>query len=705
MEALKKVFETKAAEGQPALVTFVTAGYPRPEDTVPILLAMEAGGADVIELGVPFSDPIADGPVIQETNTIALKNDMDYTKVLGQLREARMKGLKAPVLLMGYYNPLLAYGEDKSIQDAFEAGANGFIMVDLPPEEALGFREKCQRANLSYVPLIAPSTTLSRIEFLASIADTFIYVVSKMGTTGSSDKVAMNKELPDIIARIRQYATVPLAVGFGVANRGHFETVANAGADGVVIGSRLVNVIKDSPSGEVAKNVEEFCRTISLKGESGSARSSSTPRLNTPNTPDLNGRKVGIPVIHSGETLLPARFGQFGGQYVPEALFDCLVELEAAHKSAMADPEFHEELRSHYGYMNRPSQLYFAENLTKDAGGAKIWLKREDLNHTGSHKINNALGQILLAKRIGKTRIIAETGAGQHGVATATVCAKFGMECVVYMGAEDVRRQALNVFRIEMLGGKVIPVHSGSRTLKDAVNEAFRDWVTNLSTTHYLVGSVIGPHPFPTLVRDFQKIIGQEIKAQMQAVCGKLPDVIVACVGGGSNAIGAFHDFIEDKSVRLVGVEAGGEGTDGDRHSATLSMGQPGVLHGVRTYILQDKAGQIVETHSISAGLDYPGVGPEHAWLKDSGRAEYVSATDEEALRGFRILTQREGIIPALESSHAVWQAMKIAPTLPKDQDLIICLSGRGDKDVEQIHQLLPKWADKLDWHVSSGAA
>ncbi|KAK7054636.1 bifunctional tryptophan synthase trp1 [Paramarasmius palmivorus] len=701
MEALKQVFETKKAEGSPALVTFITAGYPTKDDTVPLLLAMQEGGADIIELGVPFSDPIADGPAIQETNTIALKNDIDYPTVLGQLREARSKGLTAPVLLMGYYNPILAYGEDKAIQDASEAGANGFIMVDLPPEEAITFRDKCASANMSYVPLIAPSTTLHRIKFLSSIADTFIYVVSKMGTTGSSEKIAMNVELPDIIARVREYAKVPLAVGFGVANRGHFDTVADAGADGVVIGSKVVSVIKNSPPDQIVQNVQKFCAEISLKGQPVSPRSPPPARLTSPK---LNENKTGPPVSNSASEpiVLPARFGEFGGQYVPEALVDCLAELEEAHKSAMADPEFLKEFRSYYGYINRPSNLYFSENLTKEAGGANIWLKREDLNHTGSHKINNAIGQILLARRIGKTRIIAETGAGQHGVATATVCAKFGMECIVYMGAEDVRRQALNVFRIEMLGAKVVPVHSGSCTLKDAVNEAMRDWVTNLSTTHYLVGSAIGPHPFPTIVRDFQKIIGQEIKSQLKELKGKLPDVVVACVGGGSNAIGTFYDFIPDKGVRLVGVEAGGEGTDGDRHSATLSKGQPGVLHGVRTYILQSSAGQIIETHSISAGLDYPGVGPEHAWLKDSGRAEYVVATDEEALRGFRTLTQKEGIIPALESAHAVWEALKIAKSLPKDKDVVICLSGRGDKDVEQISELLPKWADKLDWHVSA---
>ncbi|KAJ8461865.1 hypothetical protein ONZ45_g18141 [Pleurotus djamor] len=686
MDAIKQVFANKKNEGVPALVTFVTAGYPTKDATVPLLLAMQKGGADIIELGVPFSDPIADGPTIQESNTVALKNDIDYATVLAQLREARSKGLTAPVLLMGYYNPILAYDEEKAIKDGKDAGANGFLMVDLPPEEALSFREKCARHNMSYVPLIAPSTTLHRMKFLATIADTFIYIVSKMGVTGSSDQVAINDSLPNIIARVRQYADVPLAVGFGVATRDHFKVVGDSGADGVVIGSRLVNIIKAAPTEEITSHVTDFCRSLTQKEDAPRAQRSLLSEGAKLTSPSVNAERDAAPKLNElSATVLPHRFGQFGGQYVPESLVDALAELEEAHKAAIADPLFWEEFRSHYGYMNR---------------GANIWLKREDLNHTGSHKINNAIGQILLARRIGKKRIIAETGAGQHGVATATVCAKFGLECIIYMGAEDVRRQALNVFRIHMLGGKVIPVHSGSCTLKDAVNEAMRDWVTNLSNTHYLVGSAIGPHPFPTIVRDFQKVIGEEIKAQLKTVKDKLPDVVVACVGGGSNAIGTFYDFIPDKSVRLVGVEAGGEGLDGDRHSATLSKGNPGVLHGVRTYILQSPVGQIIETHSISAGLDYPGVGPEHAYLKDSGRAEYVVATDEEALRGFRLLTQKEGIIPALESSHAIWEGVRLAGTLPKDSDLVICLSGRGDKDVEQISELLPKWADRLDWHV-----
>ncbi|KAI6020268.1 tryptophan synthase beta subunit-like PLP-dependent enzyme [Pisolithus microcarpus] len=694
MDAIKAVFDAKKAEGSHALVTFVTAGYPRKDDTVPVLLAMQAGGADIIEVGVPFSDPIADGPAIQETNLIALQNGVDYATILRQVKEARSKGLTVPVLLMGYYNPILAYGEDKAVQDAREAGANGFIMVDLPPEEALGFREKCTNVGLSYVPLVAPSTSLHRLPYLTSIADSFIYVVSRMGTTGSSVKGFVNSELPDIIARIRKHTSVPLAVGFGVATRLHFDAVVEAGADGVVVGSRIVSLIKQAPADQVPQVVENFCR--GLKGSSSSNSSTAGVHSSQYHYPVVAG--ISRP---TGMTLLPPRFGQFGGQYVPEALFDCLIELEEAHNATREDPTFWAEFESHYGYMNRPSKLYFAESLTKYANGAQIWLKREDLNHTGSHKINNAVGQILLAKRLGKTRIIAETGAGQHGVATATVCARFGMECVIYMGSEDARRQALNVFRMKMLGAKVVPVESGSKTLKDAVNEAMRDWVTNLATTHFLIGSCFGPHPFPTIVRDYQKVIGHEIKAQMKEAIGKLPDVVVACVGGGSNAIGSFYEFIPDTSVHLVGVEAGGEGIDGERHSATLARGKPGVLHGVRTYVLQDPAGQIVETHSISAGLDYPGVGPEHSWLKDSGRAEYVVATDEEALRGFRLCTQLEGIIPALESSHALWEGVRRAKTLPKETNLVICLSGRGDKDVEQISELLPgKWADRLDWHI-----
>jgi tryptophan synthase len=384
------------------------------------------------------------------------------------------------------------------------------------------------------------------------------------------------------------------------------------------------------------------------------------------------------------ESLSP-RFGEFGGRYIPETLVAAHEDLEAAYDEARRDPAFHEELERLYKhYVGRPTPLYLAERLTRECGGARIWLKREDLAHTGAHKINNALGQALLAKRLGKPRIIAETGAGQHGVATATVCAKLDLECVVYMGTEDIRRQSLNAFRMKMLGATLVPVDTGSKTLKDAINEAMRDWVTNVETTHYIIGSAIGPHPFPTIVRDFQSVIGREARAQMLEQAGKLPDVAIACVGGGSNAIGLFHPLLEDP-VRLIGVEAGGEGVGTGRHAATLVAGRPGVLHGTKTYLLQDANGQIVETHSISAGLDYPGVGPEHSWLKTSERAEYVAVDDKQALEGFLSLTRSEGIIPALEPSHAIYHAMRVARELPPGQDILVGLSGRGDKDMHTV--------------------
>ena len=380
------------------------------------------------------------------------------------------------------------------------------------------------------------------------------------------------------------------------------------------------------------------------------------------------------------------RFGEFGGKFVPETLMAAVAELEESYNQAKASPAFQERL-DHLlkTYAGRPTPLYYAENLTQHCGGAKIYLKREDLAHTGAHKINNALGQALLAKHMGKERIIAETGAGQHGVAAATACAMLGLKCIVYMGVEDVRRQSLNVFRMRLLEAEVIPVESGTQTLKDAINEAIRDWVTNVETTHYLIGSVVGPHPYPMLVRDFQKIIGEEARRQILEVQGKLPDQVMACVGGGSNAIGTFHAFIPDEEVALTGVEAGGEGISTDKHSATLSAGRPGVLHGSMSYLLQDPHGQVTETHSISAGLDYPGVGPEHSFLKDSGRASYVAVTDDQALEGFHLLCRTEGIIPALESSHAVYHASQAAAELSPDQSILVCLSGRGDKDIQIV--------------------
>ena len=379
-------------------------------------------------------------------------------------------------------------------------------------------------------------------------------------------------------------------------------------------------------------------------------------------------------------------FGPYGGRFVSETLMDALEELEALYEKLSKDPDFQAEFdRDLAHYVGRPSPLYFAERLTAKVGGAQIWLKREDLNHTGAHKVNNTIGQALLAKHMGKPRVIAETGAGQHGVATATVAARLGLKCQVYMGAEDVKRQALNVYRMKLLGAEVIPVTSGSKTLKDAMNEAMRDWVTNIDDTFYIIGTVAGPHPYPKLVRDFQCVIGREAREQCLAQAGRLPDALVACVGGGSNAIGLFHPFLEDQDVAMYGVEAAGDGLDTGRHAAPLNGGLPGVLHGNRTYLMSDENGQIIETHSVSAGLDYPGVGPEHSWLKDVGRVDYVDATDTEALAAFRELTQVEGIMPALESSHAVAYAMKLAATMRPDQIIVVNLSGRGDKDIHTV--------------------
>jgi tryptophan synthase beta chain len=395
--------------------------------------------------------------------------------------------------------------------------------------------------------------------------------------------------------------------------------------------------------------------------------------MSTPTLPDRSGH-----------------FGEFGGKFVIETLMPALQELEKLYNEARKDPEFQKQLKFYLEhYVGRPSPLYFAENLTRQLGGAKIYLKREDLNHTGAHKINNTIGSALLTQRMGKKRVIAETGAGQHGVATATAAALFDLECDVFMGEEDIRRQELNVFRMKLLGARVIPVSSGTRTLKDATSEAIRNWITTVEDTHYIIGSVVGPHPFPMIVRDFQRIIGDETKQQIQEAEGRMPDALVACVGGGSNSMGLFYPFAEDKEVKMIGVEAAGHGIETGKHGASLGHGAVGILHGMKSYLLFDADGQITEAHSISAGLDYPGVGAEHSHFKDSQRAEYASITDKEALEGFKLLSRSEGIIPALESSHAIAQVAKLAPKMKKDEIIVLCLSGRGDKDVNQVAEFL----------------
>ncbi|WP_426209842.1 tryptophan synthase subunit beta [Massilia sp. TWP1-3-3] len=400
-------------------------------------------------------------------------------------------------------------------------------------------------------------------------------------------------------------------------------------------------------------------------------------------------RAPAAPLFKTAEYQFPdarGHFGPYGGAFVAETLSHALAVLSAAYERYSHDPEFLDEFRYELKhFVGRPSPIYHAKRWSEQQGGAQIFFKREDLNHTGAHKINNVIGQALLARRMGKQRIIAETGAGQHGVATATICARFGLECVVYMGSEDVKRQAQNVYRMKLLGATVVPVESGSKTLKDALNEAMRDWVTNIENTFYIIGTVAGPHPYPMMVRDFQSVIGEECLVQMPELAGRQPDYVMACIGGGSNAMGIFYPYLDEKNVKLIGVEAAGEGLESGKHSASLTAGFPGVLHGNRTYLLQDENGQIIETHSVSAGLDYPGVGPEHAWLKDSFRAEYVSVTDDEALQAFHDCCHIEGIIPALESSHALAYAAKLAATLPKDKLILVNLSGRGDKDMHTV--------------------
>ncbi|KAF2015741.1 tryptophan synthase [Aaosphaeria arxii CBS 175.79] len=696
MEALKATFAECKKEKRSALSIYITAGYPTPAEFPDVLLGLAAGGTDLVEIGVPFTDPVADGPTIQKSNLTALSNNVNIEKTLKLIKESRNKGFHLPIVLMGYYNPVMSYGEENLVRDCRAAGVNGFLIADLPPEESGSFRKHCKTYGLSMVPLIAPVTSEERLKLIFDMADTFVYVVSRMGVTGVTGK--LNQALPEVMKRVNKHTgDISAVVGFGVSTREQFLSVADI-ADGVVIGSALVSVLTRAPPGQAAAAAQKYCSEISLR-EVDPTHGTVSPDWEKELS---NGTSNGIdiqPVPEDVTAHLP-EFGDFGGQYVPESLIACIEELEACWNVAKDDPEFWKEFRSYYAYMGRPSSLHPVDRLSKHVDGARIWVKREDLNHTGSHKINNAIGQILLAKRMGKTAIIAETGAGQHGVATATACTQLGMKCTIFMGAEDVRRQALNVFRIRILGAEVIPVEAGTKTLRDAVNEALRSWVVDLDTTHYLIGSAIGPHPFPTIVRTFQSVIGNETKSQMMEQVGKLPDAVVACVGGGSNASGMFAPFRDDLSVQLLGVEAAGDGLDTKQHAATLSKGKPGVLHGVKTYILQDQEGQIIDTHSVSAGLDYPGVGPELSWWKDSGRGKFIAATDAQAFQGFRLLSQFEGIIPALETAHAVWGAVELAKTMKKDQNVVICVSGRGDKDVQNIAEKLPKLGPQIGWDL-----
>eukprot|EP00970_Alexandrium_tamarense_P004330 scaffold723_cov298-Alexandrium_tamarense.AAC.2 len=601
-------------------------------DTPAILLAMQAGGASVIELGIPYTDPQADGTTIQQTNQVAIKaGTSDITQCLSMLESARSQGLTVPVVLMGYYNPFFQYGIESMCEKAKECGADGFIVVDLPPEEGADLAKACNKYGLSNIPLIAPTTTDERIGHLAKTASTFIYCVSTTGVTGARSELP--SDLDDFIKRVRSKTDLPLAVGFGISNATMVQSVANIG-DGVVVGSAILRAVQSAGDSteERVEAVKKIVSELSAGCKQGGDVANQAKSL---------GRVPEDEVADQIAALnINKRFGKFGGQFIPETLSEAFREIEAEYEKVKNDPAFLAELDVYRrDFVGGPTPLHKAERLTEMCGGATIWLKREDLAHTGAHKINNAVGQALLAKRIGKPRIIAETGAGQHGVATATICAKLGLDCTVYMGAVDCERQKLNVFRMNTLGAKVVPVKEGQATLKDAINEAMRDWVTNVR---------------------------------------------------GSNAIGAFHPFVEDKTVELHGVEAAGHGIDKDeQHCATLTKGTPGVLQGAFTYVIQEKSGQTLNTHSVSAGLDYPGVGPEHAFLKDSGRAKYTAVTDDEALEGFKMMCQYEGIIPALETSHAIYYAIQLAKTLGKDKDIVINMSGRGDKDMPQVAKIM----------------
>ena len=651
-------------------------------DTIPAMLAMQEGGATLIELGVPYTDPQADGATIQNANQVALsKGTASIDACLSIVSRAREQGISIPVVFMGYYNPFYQYGIERLCKESANHGVDGFIVVDLPHEEGVELSKNCSKYNLSNIPLVAPTTAQERIKKLGQQATTFLYCVSRAGVTG--ERASLPEDLPQFIQRIRQETDLPLVVGFGVRNSDMVQQIAGF-ADGVVVGSAILNAMdmgQDIASRAAAVKTiiselsQGLVQPVNAKNQATALSRVSTVEPPAPGAASLFGVK-------------------FGGQYIPETLSEAFREIEEAYNTYKDDRVFLKEIAWYRKeFVGGPTPMHLAKRLTAmNPDGANIWLKREDLAHTGAHKINNAIGQALLAKRLGKRRIIAETGAGQHGVATATACAMLGLECIVYMGAVDCERQKLNVFRMNTLGAKVVPVQAGERTLKEAMNEAMRDLVTNVRTTYYLIGSAVGPHPFPTIVRDFQSVMGEEMKWQMKEKAGKLPDAVVACVGGGSNAIGAFYPFVEDKEVALWGVEAAGRGMDcSEGHCATLSKGTPGVLHGAMTYVIQDtETGQTLNTHSISAGLDYPGVGPEHAYLKDTKRAKYVAVTDDEALEGFNLMCKYEGIIPALETSHAIYYAItKLAPELRKGKDLIINMSGRGDKDMPQVAKIM----------------
>ncbi|BGP17494.1 hypothetical protein JCM10213v2_005527 [Rhodosporidiobolus nylandii] len=597
---------TLYVQDAPAFVTFLTAGFPSVASTVPVMLAMERGGADIVELG--------------------------------------------------YHNPFHAYGEEQAVVAAKRAGANGFIVVDLPPEEAVSFRSVCRREGMSYIPLVAPYS--------------FLYVVSKMGPTGASDKVSSS--LSCTLSRTHRNLPrpVPLAVGFGVSTPAHFEEVG-AQAEGVVMGSQLISVIKEaaaSGSSAIARAVEAYCAEVCAN------RRRVAPLAKVPWGTGAGSTKA---AVEEKAKVDEGRFGEFGGAYVPEPLFGALAELSVAYSAARADPTFQEELDAELRLAGRSSELYEAKALSARAGGARIWLKREELLRTGSAATSNVFGQILLARRMGKTRIVAEAGSGDHGLATVAVCRKLGLDCVILVAGKHANRSTFFVDGMKLLGAEVRVVEGG---LKEAINEALRDWLCNLFTTHYLPSSATGPAPFPIIVRDFQSVLGSEVKEQMLAKVGRLPDAVVACTGG-SSGVGLFHPFILNQPVRLIGVEAAGKGLHISSHAAALSCGSPGVLHGSLTCVLQSPSGQILDTHSTAAELEYPGVAPELAWLYKTRRMEVLAVTDKEALEAAEACRQTEGFELSAEAGHAVCAAMQLAGTMRQGANIVVSVSGTSSHD------------------------
>ncbi|PWY88109.1 tryptophan synthase beta chain [Aspergillus sclerotioniger CBS 115572] len=687
MDHIRETFTDSKRKGRPVLVTFVTAGFPTPEETPDIMLGLQAGGADIIELGLPFTDAVADGTLVQQASMTAIKNGVTVHSISLMVQEARNRGLHIPILFMGYYNPIYHYGEANFVADCSKAGVDGFIVVDLPVEDAVRFRNLCVGAGCSYIPIIAPCTPDDRIKLLCCMADSFVYLVSRMGVTGMRGE--LDTQLPGMIRKVKKLGGNPrVAVGFGIESRDQFLKITSV-ADGAIIGSCLLNDLARAPSGKRPEAARKFC--LRMRGIRDHADGSMGLGQNPRSPPDQTTLHFVGPKKHTvTKRDIP---GPYGGQYVPEAMVKCLSDLESSFRAAVKDPQFWKEYESYYSYVGRPSGLHKASRLSAFAGGATIWLKREDLNHTGSHNINNALGQVLLARRLGKKNIIAETGVGYHGLATAAVCAKLDMNCTIYMGLHDMQHEPENVFMMRAMGATVLPVRSGAGSMCDAIDEAFRACIADINNNYYVIGSAVGPHPLPAIVRTFQSAIGKETKAQFREQTGKLPDAIVACVGGGSNAVGMFHPFVGDKSVRLIGVEREAE-------AASLGGGSVGVLHGSKTYILQDEDGQIRKPQSIFMGMNYPGVGPELASWKDSGRATFFSATGSQVLEGFRRMGELEGIVPALESSHAIWGAIQVAKEMGPKKNVVLCVSGRGDKQVQTVAEELLLLGPDLGWEL-----